>query len=506
MQYARQYLAGHCQLLPHGAPQRETSSVALPPHPGTLEIDRVTDGLSIVRYPKFEVPVVIRFFVLAALFLSSASAGEEPGFHLHDGDTVVFFGDSITFQRMYTVFTETYVLTRFPQMRVDFVHSGWSGDRVTGGFGGSIDLRLDRDVFAYGATVITIMLGMNDAEYRPYDEGIFNIFANGYRHILDRIKAAAPQARVTLLQTSPYDDITRPPEFAGGYNSVLLRYGKLVRELASERDLSFADLNTPVVALLKAASAASSKPAERLIPDRVHPSPGVHLLMAGALLRAWGAPSLVSSVEIDGSTATVTKAENTSIDSLAGQDQGSSTHPATTDSRGGARDPGEADRKSPTLTWTQTDRALPMPIQADEDTVGLALRHSDFMDALNREILKVSGLPAGRYSLQIDGEAAGVFDAPDFAKGINLSARKTPMSTQAQTVLDLTYRRNHLRFARMRIVDEALKDYHPAKLRPAVDALESLEREVLSLQRAAALPKPHHYRLEPLARSQNPQR
>jgi hypothetical protein len=27
----------------------------------------------------------------------------------------------------------------------------------------------------------------------------------------------------------------------------------------------------------------------------------------------------------------------------------------------------------------------------------------------------------------------------------------------------------------------------------AVDALESLEREVLSLQRAAALPKPHHH-------------
>jgi len=59
------------------------------------------------------------------------------------------------------------------------------------------------------------------------------------------------------------------------------------------------------------------------------------------------------------------------------------------------------------------------------------------------------------------------------------------MSTQAKTVLDLTYRRNHLRFARMMMADNALKDYHPTKLRAAVDALESLEREVLSLQRAA---------------------
>jgi lysophospholipase L1-like esterase len=171
---------------------------------------------------------LLRFFVLGVQLLSSARAEEAPGFHLHDGDTVVFFGDSITNQRLYTVFTETYVLTRFPRMRVAFVHSGWSGDRVTGGFGGPIDLRLDRDVFAYGATVITIMLGMNDAEYHPYEDSVFNIFANGYRHILDRIKATALQARVTLLEPSPYDDVTRPPEFTGGYNAVLLKYGEAV--------------------------------------------------------------------------------------------------------------------------------------------------------------------------------------------------------------------------------------------------------------------------------------
>jgi lysophospholipase L1-like esterase len=419
---------------------------------------------------------LLRFLILG-LFLCSAGPGETPEFHLHDGDTVVFFGDSITNQRLYTVFTETYVLTRFPRMRVTFVHSGWSGDRVTGGFGGPIDLRLNRDVFAYGPTVITIMLGMNDAEYRPYDDSIFNIFANGYGHILDRIKAAAPQARVTLLEPSPYDDVTRPPEFADGYNSVLLRYGKFVRELARAKDL------TVVVASLKAASAASPKPAEALIPDRVHPSPGVHLLMAEALLRAWGAPSVVSAVEVDGATGTVTKAENTAIDSIVRQR--------------GAGDSRAATQMLSALEWTQTDQALPMPLETDDETISLALRHSDFMDALNRETLKVSGLPAGRYSLQIDGEAVGAFDATEFAKGINLSAMKTPMSRQARTVLDLTYRRNHLRFARMMMVDNALKEYHPAKLPGAVDALESLEQEVLSLQRAAALPKPHRYRLVP---------
>ncbi len=408
---------------------------------------------------------------LSALFLSSASAQKTPAFHLHDGDTVVFFGDSITNQRLYTVFTETYVLTRFPGMRVDFVHSGWSGDRVTGGAGGPIDLRLDRDVFAYHPTVITIMLGMNDAEYSPFDESTFKIFANGYRHILDRIRTSAPQARVTLLEPSPYDDVTRPPEFAGGYNRVLLKYGEFVRELARIHELKDADLNAPVIAMLKAAKKAAPKPAEKLIPDRVHPSPGVHLLMAEALLRTWDAPSIVSEVEINGSTGTLTRAENAAVDSIG--------------------------IVSSALEWNETDQALPMPLETDDETISLALQHSGFTDALNREILKVSGLAAGRYNLRIDGEVIGAFDAAELAEGVNLSTRKTPMSRQAQTVLDLTYRRNHLRFARMMMVDRALRDYHPAKLDTAVEALESLEQEVLSLQRAAALPKPHRYRLEP---------
>ena len=105
-----------------------------------------------------------RSVILLAL-LSLAAFGQD-SFFLKDGDRVVFYGDSITDQRLYTTFAETYVLTRFPNMRVDFVHSGWGGDRVTGGGGGPVDLRLKRDVLAYRPTVVTIMLGMNDGRVR----------------------------------------------------------------------------------------------------------------------------------------------------------------------------------------------------------------------------------------------------------------------------------------------------------------------------------------------------
>src|SRR3954465_2129055 len=109
--------------------------------------------------------------LLLSLFtLVKARSAEPSGFYLKDGDRVVFYGDSITDQRLYTTFTETYAVTRFPKTNISFVHSGWGGDRVTGGGGGPVDVRLWRDVLPYNPTVVTIMLGMNDGRYRAFDQ------------------------------------------------------------------------------------------------------------------------------------------------------------------------------------------------------------------------------------------------------------------------------------------------------------------------------------------------
>ena len=404
----------------------------------------------------------------AALLAFTGAAHAQGNFYLHNGDRVVFYGDSITDQRLYTTFAETFVVTRFPQLNVTFEHSGWGGDRVTGGGGGPIDLRLQRDVIAYKPTVMTIMLGMNDGSYRSFDQGIFDTYAKGYNHIVDSVKQALPNIRITAIQPSPYDDVTRNPNFPGGYNAVLRNYSEYLKTLALKDNLTVADLNTPVVADLEKAKATDADTSQKILPDRVHPGPGGHLIMAEALLKAWNAPAIVTSVEIDATGKRVARADNTRV----------------------------ADFKADgNLSWTQTDNALPMPINMGDPVVALAINSSDFMNALDQEPLKVTGLTAAKYALKIDGQDAGTFTKEQLADGVNLALLPTPMSRQAADVHNLTMRHTDIHNDRWRQYQVPLTDSNLPHLAPVLNALDALEMDVIAQQRAAAQPKPHHYEL-----------
>lgn len=399
------------------------------------------------------------------LFLTLAATAFAQ-FHLKDGDRVVFFGDSITDQRLYTTFVETYALTRFPKLNVTFVHSGWGGDRVTGGAGGGIAERLNRDVLAYQPTVATIMLGMNDGRVRAFDDQIFAIYSNGYKQIVKRLKEGRPGIRITAIQPSPYDDVTREPRFPGGYNGVLLRYSEFLAGLAASEGLTLADLNNPVTAMLVKANAADHDNALKILPDRVHPGPAGHLIMAGGLLKAWGAPAIVSETEIDARQGRLTRSVNTTIDGLASG-----------------------------LRWTQTDAALPMPIDLNDPVIALAVRSSDFEDSFNRQILRLTGLPAGPHTLRIDGSEIATFDGSAWAAGVNLARYRTPMWEQAMRTHQLTLRHNTIHFQRWRTVEVPLAESKPEGMAQAISALDALEAGIVRQQRAMAQPVAHRFEL-----------
>lgn len=389
-------------------------------------------------------------------------------FYLKDGDRVVFYGDSITEQRLYTTYTETYVVTRFPQLNVHFVHSGVGGDRVTGGWAGPIHLRLKRDVFPYKPTVMTIMLGMNDGSYRAFDTKIFDIYKTGYQHILDSVKETLSSIRLTLIQPSPYDDVTRPARFAGGYNAVMIRYGQFVKEMAQQQDYSLADLNTSLVAALEKAETIDPETAKKIIPDRVHPGPSGHLLMAEALLKAWNAPATVTAVEIDAAGVRAVQTENTEVSDL---------------------------KASNGLSWTQNDKALPMPVNMEDPVVKLAMQSSDFFKALDWQPLKVVGLKGRQYLLKIDGLELGSFTRQQLADGLNLAELPTPMVKQSQAVHDFTVKHNNIHAVRWRELQVTLAQQPLPHLPQALEALDNVEDDLVALQRQNAQPRNHHYEL-----------
>ena len=406
----------------------------------------------------------------------SISAASQAEFYLKDGDTVVFYGDSITDQRLYTAFTEAFVVTRFPKASVRFIHSGCGGDRVDGGSNGPIDIRLKRDVIAYQPTAVTVMLGMNDGGYRAFDAGLFKSYTAGYEYIIKTLKTALPTARITTIEPSPYDDVTRPPLFDGGYNGVLTRYGAFVRELAAREGLLSADLNASIVDVLRRANQANPELAQKLIPDRVHPSAAISLIMAEALLKAWNAPPTVSEVVIDASSHALKKAANASVWQISSW----------------------ALSKDDRVNWTQRDESLPMPMEGfpSSELTLLTLRSSDFADALNRETVTVSGLKANRrYMLKIDGDVIVTRSGDEWSSGVQLGQTSTPMSKQSTEVLQLLYRHNSLHWVRTNLILTVFEAQQPPSMDRALAAIDTLDDEVVAMARAKAQPKTHHYEL-----------
>lgn len=409
--------------------------------------------------------------VLLMVVALAAAAGAQD-FYLKDGDRVVFYGDSITEQREYTARVEEFVLTRFPNMHVTFVHAGVGGDRVTGGWAGTIDERLDRDVIRFKPTVVTIMLGMNDGGYQLFDQATFDTYANGYRNILDRLAQALPGVRVTLIQPSPFDDVTRPPVFDGGYNAVLRRYADFVATLGKERGALVADFNTPVVRALERLNLANTQLARQVLPDRVHPAPSGHWLMAEALLRAWHAPALVSAVEIDAAAVRVVASDHATVTGVSKTADG--------------------------VTWTAHDAALPLPQRFDDGTMELVAAAGGTMDALNRQTLEVTGLPAGRYRVQIDeGTGGPIVTSEQLSQGIELGGAETPMVWQAMGIRWSTEDKNDVHAQWMRAMVRSVKD--PGQVETA-KRLEAVEATITAEREATRQPAPHRFAIVPAGR------
>jgi hypothetical protein len=86
---------------------------------------------------------------------------------LRQGDRLAICGDSITEQKMYSRIIEDYLTMCVPELNVSVRQYGWGGERAPGFLA-----RMTNDCLRFKPTIATTCYGMNDHEYRRYEDRI----------------------------------------------------------------------------------------------------------------------------------------------------------------------------------------------------------------------------------------------------------------------------------------------------------------------------------------------
>jgi lysophospholipase L1-like esterase len=410
---------------------------------------------------------------LLALLLAAPTTAPNQAFPLRPGDRVVFVGDSITQQRLYTTYLETYFLTRFPNWRLQFRNVGWSGDTawlarrtslneshlfsrdsalVARTVCASVDEGLRRDVLALKPTLAFLCFGMNDSRLGERAVAPYSTALRESLHLL-----TSSGARAVVLSPSP----EQPRQPGSRRNARLLKLTAAGRQEAARAGVSFADLFNPVLQVLRQGLALD--PSLALIPDAVHPAPPGHLAMAWATLRELDAPSLVSRVDFNAASRSV-------------RCQGCRAAQV----RVGPRE----------ISFRRQDDCLPWPLPPSTRSVWALTR---VQEELNRYELRVTGLRPGSYRLEVNGSPLGVFHSRDLAAGLNLS-RYPQVAGKGPELQDAVCRKNDLYFERWRHVQlgNHLSPKDRERRLAALDAgIEALETRIDRLRR----PKPLTFRL-----------
>lgn len=435
----------------------------------------------------------MRYRLLSAFAAALAVnlSGLAADFAIHDGDRVVFLGDSITEQRLYTTYIEAYALTRYPSWSLSFRNVGWGGDtswlrqrahpdeaRLFAAEGSTLDQMVEdsvgrglaRDVLPLHPTFVTVKFGMNDHSYQTFRPDIFRAYVRSQSEISKVLQAH--QSRVTFLTPQPIEERRADPD-KDVRNESLRKFSDGLKEVAAKTGAGFVDQFDPYMAIMLA---ERSKDGKAFIGggDAVHPGPAGQTLMAWAVLKGLGATAIVSSATIDASSKTASTAQCRveKVEAIDG-----------------------------TISFDRTDDTLPWPIDKAAEP---ALKLAPVLDDLSWYDLKVTGLKDGNYAVSIDGEVAGTVSATELRKGWNLSNAAGPITQQARELLSHVFEKNNLYFGRWRnvqlqtfpswVTGPELEARRDAELKRIDDLIAKQEGEINALRK----PKTHHFEIKPV--------
>ncbi|MDB6003268.1 MAG: hypothetical protein JWR15_255 [Prosthecobacter sp.] len=334
----------------------------------------------------------MRILLLLSLLLAAVSLRAESV--LPPNARVAVIGDSITEQKVYSRYIETYLLACTGRSDIKVFQFGWSGERA-GGFAA----RLENDLAVFSPNVATTCYGMNDGSYRPYAPEVGAEYEKNMRLVIDGLKKVGVKAMAIGSPGGVDPDYFKKDVTGRDYNDNLAHLRDIAKKLAEENKQPFANVHDTMMSALTKSKAALGKEYGPFGGDGFHPAPAGQLLMAQAFLKALGFDGEIGTINVD----------------MKGASTASSGHAI----KGG-------ENGSVTLESTK----WPFVFDADPKSAGSnrsILPFTTFNEDLNRLTLKVKNLSAAKAKVTW-GSQSKDFTREQLEAGVNLAAEftKTP--------------------------------------------------------------------------------
>lgn len=391
----------------------------------------------------------------------------DDGFALHDGDTVVFLGDSLTAARTYGKYIENFTLLRYPDRKLRFVNSGKGGDTAEGSL-----QRIDRDVFDHKPTVLFVMFGTNDIGWGMHaDEEHRQRYLNAIRTIVSMCQERKLRVYVCSEPVTASD----PSQSEESFLQKMCDEGMaLSKSLGGEA----IDVQRSMRQIQKRVWAANESIKEESKKTSMHVADGVHLNDLGQLAVAY---SILKGI---GASADVSSATLDFIEAKSIETKGCTVT--------------EVVRKGDGLEFTRLDEGLPFNYGL---FFAIHFRFVPVLPDLNRYMLCVKNLPTGDYAISANGRAITTLSAAQLDIGVNIATSTTngwepggPWNAQADVLVPLTNARHELATANA-LAAAYLK---PSTL-PGGIAQQSVETNMRleTTQRLIARPQSYRFAIEP---------
>lgn len=345
-----------------------------------------------------------------------------------NGDRIALLGNSITEAGYYGMYLWQYYQLHFPNEKIVVLNGGHGGDVA-----GQMLTRLQGDILRMNPNVLVLTFGMNDSRYFEYhgnsaEKVRQEAVATSLKSFqtMEQLLKTLPNLTKIMMSSSPYDESK-----AGNHNKfsgklqTMRSIAAFQKEAAKVNQWSYVDLLDAMTAINE-----SGQKKDTMFsisgPDRIHPGPGGHLIMAWLFLKAQGLTGKpVADVMIDAKRGKLLKSENSTISNLQTQ--------------------------KGKISFDYLANSLPFPIDSSERMWGNAEKQYEalslipFTEDLNREVFQIEGLDKNKlYELKIDGMAIGRWSGTELGNGVNLATiGHTPQYQQAKYIAELNHQYRH---------------------------------------------------------------